>query len=533
MADFDVKAARAAGYSDDEILSHLTQSRQFNVDAAVKSGYSKEDIINHLSGAPPAPNKPVTYGHEGYKSPMPSFLGHADEAMSDSVNALAEGAQKLFGHNKTTDERLGGASQMGRGLANAVGPPLLLESGVAAPVRTAVGLATGLIGQKAGSTAAKIAGAGQGTQNFVGDATGLTTGLIASRLPLPDAANIGRAASATKAGTKAAVLNAPIIGRPLRAGIAAAREDFAKSDPTYVDPKMAEAAAKAEAGIRAREAAKSKIAKEKADQAQAEADAAKVADKQKALDLRQRVDAAPSEASPNPSSPPTPDLNIPKLYMTRGGRMPGTGAPAPTPEPTPPPTRVPLWQRGQPIMQSPPEMTQQQPAGGPLPSGRIPGPVATLPVQEAPARVPIWQNNQPSPVNLKMTPQQPAAGQLPSGRAPGQIPESTAQAPEVEQAYPLKEYEAGTGAKPTAAPKESYAAAARTVKARAMARWLKTGGATAEDVAKLSPEDWESVAKEAGVNKPSKDSIQQALTEFQSMQPPPNPLTRSLYGKPE
>src|SRR5438270_40577 len=49
---FDVNAARQAGYSDDEILSHLTQTRNFDVNSAIQSGYSKAAIINHLSGAP-------------------------------------------------------------------------------------------------------------------------------------------------------------------------------------------------------------------------------------------------------------------------------------------------------------------------------------------------------------------------------------------------------------------------------------------------------------------------------------------------
>lgn len=49
---FDVNAARQAGYSDDEILTHLTQSRNFDVPGALKSGYSKTDIINHLSSTP-------------------------------------------------------------------------------------------------------------------------------------------------------------------------------------------------------------------------------------------------------------------------------------------------------------------------------------------------------------------------------------------------------------------------------------------------------------------------------------------------
>lgn len=49
---FDVEAARKEGYSDDDILAHLTSSRKFDVDAAIKEGYDKKDIIDHLAATP-------------------------------------------------------------------------------------------------------------------------------------------------------------------------------------------------------------------------------------------------------------------------------------------------------------------------------------------------------------------------------------------------------------------------------------------------------------------------------------------------
>lgn len=49
MPGFDVDAARKAGYSDDEILKHLTESRKFDISGALQSGYSKSDIIQHLA----------------------------------------------------------------------------------------------------------------------------------------------------------------------------------------------------------------------------------------------------------------------------------------------------------------------------------------------------------------------------------------------------------------------------------------------------------------------------------------------------
>lgn len=58
---FNVDAARKAGYSDDEILGHLTSTRAFDVQGAMKAGYSKQDIILHLSStvakAAPTPSQ--------------------------------------------------------------------------------------------------------------------------------------------------------------------------------------------------------------------------------------------------------------------------------------------------------------------------------------------------------------------------------------------------------------------------------------------------------------------------------------------
>lgn len=49
---FDIEAARKSGYTDDEILQHLTQSRKFDIEAARAAGYSNQELIDHLSSAP-------------------------------------------------------------------------------------------------------------------------------------------------------------------------------------------------------------------------------------------------------------------------------------------------------------------------------------------------------------------------------------------------------------------------------------------------------------------------------------------------
>jgi hypothetical protein len=55
MAQFDVAAARKAGYTDDEIMQHLAGTSQFDVNGALKAGHSKADIVDYLSQHSTAP----------------------------------------------------------------------------------------------------------------------------------------------------------------------------------------------------------------------------------------------------------------------------------------------------------------------------------------------------------------------------------------------------------------------------------------------------------------------------------------------
>jgi hypothetical protein len=54
---FDVERAKAAGYNDDEILTHLRSAGDspFDVDGALKAGYSKPEIISFLAPKPTVP----------------------------------------------------------------------------------------------------------------------------------------------------------------------------------------------------------------------------------------------------------------------------------------------------------------------------------------------------------------------------------------------------------------------------------------------------------------------------------------------
>lgn len=58
MPQFDVDGARKAGYSDAEILSHLTATRKFDVAGARKSGYNDGEIIDYLSKQKAPSGKP-------------------------------------------------------------------------------------------------------------------------------------------------------------------------------------------------------------------------------------------------------------------------------------------------------------------------------------------------------------------------------------------------------------------------------------------------------------------------------------------
>lgn len=55
---FDYAGAREAGYSDDEIISHLAQQNpKFDFQAASQAGYSPQEIIQHLGSAEPKKTK--------------------------------------------------------------------------------------------------------------------------------------------------------------------------------------------------------------------------------------------------------------------------------------------------------------------------------------------------------------------------------------------------------------------------------------------------------------------------------------------
>lgn len=75
---FDIEAARKEGYSDDEILTHLTTTRRFDIAGAQKEGYSKPEIITHLAMAESiGDDKSTPISYEAGQSLDNKFLNEA------------------------------------------------------------------------------------------------------------------------------------------------------------------------------------------------------------------------------------------------------------------------------------------------------------------------------------------------------------------------------------------------------------------------------------------------------------------------
>ncbi len=89
MADFDIQGAKSAGYSDAEIISHLSGSRSFDVDGARKAGYSDQEILSHLSTAP----QDTAHHDEGTTAigKIRNYLGTGDTTKKLDPNTMGEG----------------------------------------------------------------------------------------------------------------------------------------------------------------------------------------------------------------------------------------------------------------------------------------------------------------------------------------------------------------------------------------------------------------------------------------------------------
>lgn len=97
---FDLDAARKAGASDDQILSHLVATRKFDLDGAIKAGASKPQIIDFLVQHPPGEQ------HGGWKP-----LGYLNDTLSNIPGSGARMAQDIgtaVMHPVETGKAIGG-----------------------------------------------------------------------------------------------------------------------------------------------------------------------------------------------------------------------------------------------------------------------------------------------------------------------------------------------------------------------------------------------------------------------------------------
>lgn len=88
-----IAQAKAAGYSDAQIASHLEASPDYSdkIKAATAAGYKAEDIISHLAAAP-----------------APKVDTSSNSTLVDGVKGLAAGAGKGFGNTMLGVQRLAG-----------------------------------------------------------------------------------------------------------------------------------------------------------------------------------------------------------------------------------------------------------------------------------------------------------------------------------------------------------------------------------------------------------------------------------------
>lgn len=378
----------------------------------------------------------------------PSFNIPVVSGMAEGPSDIVHGAAQMGADVSPTEKKNGmtpqrnflqGGTRMLSGVAK-TGSAMIPEAMAIAPTRTLFGLGAGAVNAGLTYGGLKLAGADEDTANFGAATNGMLGGTAATSAGTPPP--LGRMGEALWAGSKAVARATPMLGK----GWKAASENFAKTAPDYVDPKVVAAAAKTpEARMRANAEARATVKAEGEAKLKADAEAKAVADKKRLTQTRAELAARgkgsdASRATEIPAQPPLPDATAtpPADGLSPSGRLYG---PRPGAPPTAPPTRTALWKGNQPSPAAP-QMTPQQPATGQLPSGRIPGtgePASAPP--SPPARVPLWQRSAPVPnAPLQFTPQQPPVPQQPrmvvSRETPPVAPQPVAPAPPVAASGP-------------------------------------------------------------------------------------------------
>ena len=418
MAGFDVKKARADGYSDDEILGELSRTTPgFNAQQAIKDGYSKQEIIDHLSGGGSDTSSVPLPPHPG-PAPLPSIkLGPVDRAW----NAFKEFAPPAAAPDwpELGPQFRQQVSNTARGIAAIPGQSWdsLVKAGKAMtnldPSGTAYHIAGAvpLFGPQAQQITSDV-GAGNYPE-AVGHAAGM---YLPTVLPSVEeggnaianmASDLETGIPAFKQGVKQHLATAPPskFGRLVGRGAGAYLTRQATSAlglPSDLGGIVAGGYYGGEAGetlgnLPAAVKAGLKRSVEKIQQSRATG----------------RIPARDYMLPPPPEEPLAPVQGAQPGFPS--GRVPGNVAER---EPVPP--RSPVWEGQVPTPPPAPPPPTYGPQPG-FPSGRLPGHL-TEPPAPPPPRVPVWdQGQQPAPQPEPLAPLQGPQQGFPSGRTPGHL----------------------------------------------------------------------------------------------------------------
>jgi len=99
---FDLLGARGAGFSDDEIATHLAQQNQFDIEGARGAGFSSAEIVDHLMAQQERPEEKGLF--EEITDSAGDFIAGSATGFTTMVPLAAEGVGALAYSAGVTDE---------------------------------------------------------------------------------------------------------------------------------------------------------------------------------------------------------------------------------------------------------------------------------------------------------------------------------------------------------------------------------------------------------------------------------------------
>ena len=99
---FDILGARGAGFSDDEIATHLAQKNQFDIEGARGAGFSSTEIVDHLMARQERPEEKGLF--EEITDSAGDFIAGSATGFTTMVPLAAEGVGALAYSAGVTDE---------------------------------------------------------------------------------------------------------------------------------------------------------------------------------------------------------------------------------------------------------------------------------------------------------------------------------------------------------------------------------------------------------------------------------------------